>query len=164
VIIVTSGAVGCGRLTVRAAGGGGGTLSRVRTEGPFDKKALAALGQGRLLAAWEGALAAHGLHAAHVLVGRADICDQARYANAHATLNAILSIGAVAVVNENDTVASPAYTVGDNDNLSALAASMCSASLLVLLTDVDGLYTSNPNTDPSAKRIPVVRNVSSLCA
>lgn len=161
VIIVTSGAVGCGRIVCAESHD---SLYRIPVSGEqtFDKKALAALGQGRLMSAWETAIAVHGFHTAHVLIGRADICDKARYANAHATLNAILSIGAIPVVNENDTASSPLHKVGDNDNLSALVSSMCSASLLVLLTDVDGLYTSNPSTDPNATRIPIVRNVASI--
>jgi glutamate 5-kinase len=162
VIIVASGAVGCGRLILADAPGDSLCKLPATQATASDKKALAALGQGRLMSAWEAALAVHGLHIAQFLMGRADICDKARYANTHATVNAILSIGAVAVINENDTVSSAEYTVGDNDNLSALTASMCSASLLVLLTDVDGLYTANPNTDPNAVRIPIVRNVASI--
>lgn len=149
VIVVSSGAValGRGRLNI-----GPGRLQ--------DKQAAAAVGQTLLMHAWEEALAPHGLIAGQVLLTRDDTERRRRWLNGRATLEALLSHGVVPVVNENDTVATEEIRYGDNDRLAARAAQLGRADLLILLSDVDGLYTADPRRDPAARRLPLVERLT----
>lgn len=150
VVLVSSGAIACGwpRLKLKA-----------RPKTLPELQAAAAAGQSALMRAWEDALAAHGIVAAQVLLTHADVASRRRYLNARDAFDALLSLGAVPVVNENDTVAVAEIRYGDNDNLSADVATLIGAELLVLLTDIAGLYAADPRVDPTAKLIPVVRDI-----
>lgn len=150
VVVVSSGAIACGwpRLKMKA---------RPRTLPEL--QAAAAAGQSALMRAWEDALGAHDLPAAQVLLTHADVASRRRYLNARDAFDALLSLGAVPVVNENDTVAVAEIRYGDNDNLSADVATLIGADLLLLLTDIAGLYAADPRVDPNAKLIPLVRDI-----
>jgi len=134
VVVVSSGAValGAGRLG----------LDRPRTLD--EKQACAAAGQSALMHAWEEALAPHGVPIAQILLTFFDTEDRRRWLNARATMERLLGLNACPIVNENDTVATDEIRYGDNDRLAARVAQMLAADALVLLTDVDGLYTANP--------------------
>ncbi|HEX3919397.1 MAG TPA: glutamate 5-kinase [Caulobacteraceae bacterium] len=147
VLIVSSGAIALGR---RRLG-----LKRRALTLP-EKQAAAAAGQSLLMRAWEDALGPAGLTAAQVLLTPDDTEVRRRYLNARATLETLLELGAAPVVNENDTIATDEIRYGDNDRLAARVAQMVGADLLVLLSDVDGLYTADPRRDPAATHIPVV--------
>ena len=147
VIVVSSGAIALGR---RLLGLGQGVL---RLE---EKQAAAATGQIRLAHAYETVLGPHGIQVAQVLLTLEDSEARRRYLNARATLGTLLRLGAVPVINENDTVATAEIRFGDNDRLSARVAEMASADLLLLLSDIDGLYTADPGVDPTARHIPRV--------
>ena len=123
-------------------------------------QAAAAVGQIRLARAYEEALAPHGVAAAQVLLTLDDTQNRRRYLNARATLKALLSHGVTPVVNENDTVATDEIRYGDNDRLGARAAQIAGAEVLILLSDVDGLYDKNPRDFTGARHIPVVREVT----
>ncbi len=153
VLVVSSGAVALGRRRLGLSARGELELA--------EKQAAAAAGQSLLMRAWEEALAPHGLHTAQVLLTRDDTEVRRRWLNARATVETLLRLGSVPVVNENDTVATEELRYGDNDRLAARVAQMIGADLLVLLSDVDGLYTADPRRDPSAKHIPVVEALSS---
>lgn len=151
VVVVSSGAVALGRRR----------LNLPRGALPIDQaQAAAAVGQILLAQAWTQALAPHGLTAAQVLLTLEDTRDRRRYLNGCATLRTLLGFGCVPVVNENDTVATDEIRFGDNDRLAARVALMAGADLLVLLSDVDGLYTANPREDPGARRLEVVEAVT----
>lgn len=152
VIIVTSGAIAMGRT---ALGRQAETSPRL-----VEKQATAAIGQIHLAHAYQTALAEHDLITAQVLLTLEDTENRRRYLNARATIEALLSRGAIPVVNENDTVATSEIRFGDNDRLSARVAVMASADQLILLSDVDGLYTANPATAPTAKHIPHVTEIT----
>ena len=115
-----------------------------------EKQAAAAVGQSALMWEYEQAFKKHGIAVGQVLLTGQDISDRSRYLNARNTLLALLEFGVLPIVNENDTVAVDEIKVGDNDNLAALVAHLIDADLLVLLTDVDGLYTGDPRRDPAA--------------
>jgi len=134
----------------------------VRPKSLSGKQALAAIGQGRLIALWDNLFGQLGQPIAQVLLTRGDISDRTRYLNAVNTFKELLSLGVVPIVNENDTVSVSEIKFGDNDTLSAITSSMLHADYLFLLTDVDSLYTSNPRKDPSAKPIEVVSSVSAI--
>ncbi len=148
VIVVSSGAVALGRARLGVVAGG-----------LEDKQAAAAVGQSLLMHAWEEALAPHGLIAAQVLLTRDDTERRRRWLNARATVEALLGHGVVPVVNENDTVATEEIRYGDNDRLAARAAQLARADLLVLLSDIDGLYTADPRRDPAAAHLPLVESL-----
>lgn len=124
-----------------------------------NKQMLAAVGQSRLMGAWDEHFAAHGLAVGQVLLTRADTQDRARYLNARDTLEALLASGIVPVVNENDAVATAEIKVGDNDTLSALVALLADADLLLLLTDQPGLFTADPRANPDAEIIAEVEHI-----
>lgn len=151
VIIVTSGAVAVGR---RALGLPQGKLSLPR------KQAAAAVGQIRLAHYYQEVLAERGLNVAQILLTLDDSEDRKRYLNARNTLNTLLEIGTVPVINENDTVAAAEIKVGDNDRLAARVAQMASADALVIFSDIDGLYTADPRKDSTATLIPVVTKLT----
>ncbi len=147
VIVVSSGAIALARPVLKL------TKRRLRLE---EKQAAAAVGQIRLAQAWTGALAAHGLVAAQLLLTLEDTEDRRRYLNARATLSTLLGLACVPVINENDTVATAEIRFGDNDRLAARVAEMVQADQLLLLSDIDGLYTADPKRDPAAAHIPTV--------
>jgi glutamate 5-kinase len=151
VVLVSSGAIvtGMARLGFPA-----------RPRSIPEKQAAAAVGQSALMWHYEHAFTRHGLHVGQVLLTGQDISDRSRYLNARNTLLTLLEFGVVPVVNENDTVAVDEIKVGDNDNLAALVAHLIDAQLVVLLTDVDGLYTGDPRRDPGARRIETVEAVT----
>lgn len=151
VMIVSSGAVALGRRDLSL------DRSRLKLD---EKQAAAAVGQIRLAHAYQDALAAHGLTVAQLLVTLDDTEERRRYLNARATVDTLLRMGAVPVINENDTVATAEIRFGDNDRLAARVAVMAGADLLVLLSDIDGLYTADPTMDDAAEHIPVVEDIS----
>ncbi|WP_043832197.1 glutamate 5-kinase [Muricoccus aerilatus] len=151
VVLVSSGAVALARHTL------GLTRRSLRLE---EKQAAAAVGQIRLAGAWQGALAGHGMTAAQVLLTLEDSEDRRRYLNARETLRTLLGLGCVPVINENDTVATAEIRFGDNDRLAARVAEMIEADALVLLSDIDGLYTADPRRDPEARHLPVVERIT----
>ncbi len=151
VIVVSSGAIALARRSLGLAS------RRLRLE---EKQAAAAVGQIRLASAWSAALADHQLIAAQLLLTLDDTEDRRRYLNARATLATLLHLGCVPVINENDTVATAEIRFGDNDRLAARVAEMVGADQLVLLSDIDGLYTADPRRDPAARHIPVVAAIT----
>ena len=151
VLAVSSGAIALGRGVLRLG---------ERALALEEAQAAAAVGQQRLAAAWAAALGAHGLTAAQVLLTLADTQIRRRYLNGRATLKTLLTLGAVPVVNENDTVATDEIRYGDNDRLAARVALMAGADALVLLSDVDGLYTADPRHDPTARHLPEVSTIT----
>jgi glutamate 5-kinase len=151
VIVVSSGAIALARRTL------GLTQKRLRLE---EKQAAAAVGQIRLAQAWAQALSAHDMPAAQLLLTLGDTEDRRRYLNARETLNTLLSLRCIPVINENDTVATAEIRFGDNDRLAARVAEMVQADQLILLSDIDGLYTADPHRDPLAAHIPVVEAIT----
>lgn len=151
VLLVSSGSIALGR---RALGLATGALPLEQSQ------AAAAVGQIRLARAYEEALAPHGLTAAQVLVTLEDSGDRRRYLNSRNTLATLLGLGVVPIVNENDTIATDEIRFGDNDRLAAQVAVTVGADQLVLLSDVDGLYTANPATDPAATRLDLVTEIT----
>ncbi|MDT7953077.1 MAG: glutamate 5-kinase [Acetobacteraceae bacterium] len=151
VIVVSSGAIALARTTLKMH------KRRLRLE---EKQAAAAVGQIRLAQAWTQALAAHKLVAAQLLLTLEDTEDRRRYLNARATLSTLLTLGCVPVINENDTVATAEIRFGDNDRLAARVGEMVQADQLLLLSDIDGLYTADPKRDPAAAHIPVVPSLT----
>ena len=118
-----------------------------------DLQATAAVGQMGLVQAYEACFQAHGLHSAQILLTHADLSNRRRYLNARTTLRALLKYGTVPVVNENDTVSNEEIRFGDNDTLGAMVANLIEADLLIILTDQQGLFDSNPAANPQAKLI-----------
>ncbi|MBI1386137.1 MAG: glutamate 5-kinase [Rhizobiales bacterium] len=150
-ILVSSGAIALGR----------GRLGLPR--GPLrldESQAAAAVGQIALARAYEELFAERGLTVAQVLLTLGDTEERRRYLNARGTIETLVRLGVVPVVNENDTVATSEIRYGDNDRLAARVASMASADVLVLLSDIDGLYTAPPALDPSARRLEEVREIT----
>jgi glutamate 5-kinase len=146
IVLVSSGAVAAGAPC----------LGRART-GLEWRQAAAAVGQPTLMAAYARSFARHGRHAAQVLLTHADLADRRRWLNARHTMRVLLGLGAVPIVNENDTVAVEELNFGDNDNLSALTAALVEADLLVMLTDVAGLFDADPRLVRRAKLVAVAR-------
>ena len=151
VIVVSSGSIALGRGVLGLAPG---PLALEQSQ------AAAAVGQIRLARAYEAALAPHGITAAQVLVTLEDSADRRRYLNTRATLTALLGHGAIPIVNENDTIATDEIRFGDNDRLAAQIAVTVGADQLVLLSDIDGLYTAPPGTEPAARRLDTVTEVT----
>jgi len=150
VAIVSSGAI--------AAGVGKIGMSRKPVTIP-QKQAVAAIGQGSLMYAYEEAFNKHRLLVAQILLTREDLTNRQRYLNARNTLIILLEWGIIPVINENDTVAVDEIKFGDNDNLSALIAHLIDSDLLIVLTDTDGLYNRDPREDPEAHLISVVDHI-----
>ena len=147
VVVVSSGAIALGSRGLGISG---------RALAIEEKQAAAATGQVTLAHAWREALAAHDIRVAQILLSPEDTETRRRHLNARATMSALLALGAVPVVNENDTVATAEIRFGDNDRLAARVAAMISADLLLLLSDVDGLYSGNPRDDEAARHIDEV--------
>jgi glutamate 5-kinase len=151
IIVVSSGAIALGRTILRLP------------KGPLAleaSQAAAAVGQIALAHAWSEALGARSLTAAQILVTLGDTEERRRYLNARSTLAKLLELDCVPVVNENDTVATSEIRYGDNDRLAARVATMAGADLLVLLSDIDGLYSAPPAKDPAARLIPLVPRIT----
>ncbi|QNU16106.1 glutamate 5-kinase [Thermomonas sp. XSG] len=149
VVIVSSGAVAAGRAVLPRAGGGAPTIAA--------KQALAALGQAQLIGLWQRFFEAP---VAQVLLTHEDLRDRRRYLNARSALLELLRLGAVPVVNENDTVAVDELKLGDNDNLAAAVASLVDAELLLIATDIAGLYSGHPGQDPDAQPVARVETIT----
>ena len=151
VILVSSGAIAAGfsRLGFKK-----------RPTKIADKQAAAAVGQGLLMEEYTKNLMAYQIPCAQILLNRSDFEDRRRYKNIFGSLSVLLGRGAIPIINENDTIAIEELKVGDNDTLSAQVAAMLHASLLILLTDIDGLYTANPKSDPNARHIDVVNEIT----
>jgi glutamate 5-kinase len=151
VLVVSSGAIALGRAVLRLP------------PGPLkldDSQAAAAVGQIALARTWSAELGRHDMTAGQVLVTLQDTEERRRYLNARSTIGKLLEWRAVPVINENDTVATAEIRYGDNDRLAARVATMASADLLVLLSDIDGLYTAPPAQNPEAQLIPVVETIT----
>ncbi len=151
VIVVSSGAIALARRSLKL------TRKALRLE---EKQAAAAVGQIRLAQAWTEALQGVGLTAAQLLLTLEDTEDRRRYLNARATLNTLLGFSCIPVINENDSVATAEIRFGDNDRLAARVAEMVQADQLILLSDIDGLYTADPRRDPAAQHLAVVEAIT----
>ena len=151
VVLVTSGAIATGVAELKL-------MDRPRSVAR--KQAAAAVGQIALMHAYRTVFAENGVEGAQILLTHADIEDRERFLNARHTLGALIELGVVPLVNENDTVSTEEIRVGDNDNLAAMVASLWGADLLVLLSDIDALYTADPQRDPEAERIHVVEGIT----
>lgn len=151
VAVVSSGAIALGARRLGLAKGGRASLE--------DAQAAAATGQITLAGVWAELLAARGLTAAQMLLTLGDLEDRRRYLNASATIERLLALGVVPVINENDSVATAEIRFGDNDRLAARVAQAARADLVVLLSDVDGLFTADPSRDPAARRLARVATI-----
>lgn len=151
VVIVSSGAIALGRRKLGLKAG------RLKLD---ESQASAAVGQIRLAHAYQETLAAHGIAVAQILITPGDTEQRRHYINARSTLDTLLKLGVIPVINENDTVATQEIRFGDNDRLAARVAVMASADCLILLSDIDGLYTADPNINPDAKFLPDVPEIT----
>lgn len=151
VILVSSGAIGAG--VVRMGLG-------ERPSGVKEKQALAAVGQGMLMHIYDKLFAEYGQVAGQVLLTRDNYVQHKQYNNSRNTLLTMLKMGVVPIINENDAVAVDEVKIGDNDNLSAMVAALVDADLLIILSDIDGVYTGNPAKDPSATLIEEIREIT----
>ena len=150
-LVVSSGAIALGRAVLKLPGG------PLKLE---DSQAAAAVGQIALARTWTEALARHDITAGQILVTLGDTEERRRYLNARSTIDTLLQWRAVPIINENDTVATSEIRYGDNDRLAARVATMVSADVMVLLSDVDGLYDAPPDTIPSARHVPYVARIT----
>lgn len=151
VLLVTSGAIGTGA----------GKLGLTRRPKTIpEKQAAAAVGQGMLMHIYEKIFAEYGVTVGQVLLTRADFADRRRFLNARNALHALLQFGVIPVINENDTVAVDEIKLGDNDSLSALVAGLVDAEMLILLSDIEGLFTADPRKDPDAALIRDVEEIT----
>ena len=146
-VLVSSGAIAAGREKLN--------FPQLPKDMPA-KQMLAAIGQPRLMAFYEQIFGLYGLTVAQILLTKSDLSHRRRYLNARQTLAALLAQKVIPIINENDTVATEEIRVGDNDNLSALAANLIDADTLILLTDQDGLFTADPRTNPGAELVQTV--------
>ena len=152
-LVVTSGAIAAGRQALQGA---------KRRADARHEQVLAAVGQGRLMQAYQRHFEPHGIIVGQALLTKGDLDDREGYLNVRNTLEGLLDLGVVPIINENDVVdlAEMGQVVfGDNDNLSAMVANVVNADLLVMLSDIDGLYTGDPRKDPAADLIPVVNKI-----
>lgn len=152
VILVSSGAVALGRNQL-----GMKAKSALRLD---EKQAAAACGQVALMEAWRSAFASHGLNVAQLLLTLDTSEYRNRYLNARSTLETLLDLGVVPIVNENDTIATSELRFGDNDRLAARVAEMAGADTLVILSDIDGMYTADPRKQADAELIPVIEDIT----
>lgn len=148
VVLVSSGSVAAGLKPLGFS---------ERPEDSVSRQAAAAVGQGLLMAQYEKSFARFGIRVGQVLMSASDTMRSSRYRNVHNTMERLLELGAVPIVNENDTLVTSEVKFGDNDHLSALVANIVRANALILLSDVDGLYTAPPS-EPGARRIPFIQN------
>jgi glutamate 5-kinase len=150
VVVVTSGAIALGRR-------------RLNLQGPLrldEKQAASAAGQAALVEAWQAAFAPHAIPVAQILLTLDDTENRRRYLNARATFGTLLELGALPLVNENDTIATAEIRYGDNDRLAAHAAQIAGAELLIILSDIDGVYDADPRRVPGAKRLPLIERIT----
>ena len=152
VILVTSGAVAAGRRKIHISDGLELTIKQ--------KQALAAIGQSRLMHDYDEAFAVYGKNIAQILLTHSDLAHRKRYLNVRNTILTLFKYGVIPVINENDTVSTEELKFSDNDNLGALVANLIEADMFICLTDVDALYDRNPLTDPNAKAIYTVAEVT----
>ena len=156
VVLVTSGAVAAGRKAVG--------ISKTEQEACENsiaiKQACAAIGQARLMMIYEKLFAEYSQLTAQILMTKYTIMDKESNTNAHNTFEQLLKMGVIPIVNENDTVATDELGIGDNDTLSAIVANLVGADLLILLSDIDGLYSDDPRTNKDAKFIHIVENLT----
>lgn len=152
VILVSSGAIAAGLAKLG--------LKKSKSMPLSLKQAAAAIGQSGLMWAYERTFATHGLKVAQVLLTREDLSNRTRFLNARNTLQTLLDYGVIPIINENDTVSVDEIKFGDNDNLSGMVAHLADADLLVILSDIDGLYTADPKLDSSAELIPLVEKIT----
>lgn len=150
IMIISSGAIALGRSVLNQPNGA------LKLE---ESQAAAAIGQIALAPAWNNTLKAHGLIGAQILLTLEDTETRRRYLNARATLGELLKLGAIPIINENDTVATSEIRYGDNDRLAARVATMMDADLLILLSDVDGLYTAPPSENSDAEHLPHIEAI-----
>jgi glutamate 5-kinase len=151
VLVVSSGAIALGRTVL------GLPKKSLKLE---ESQAAAAAGQIALAKAYADVLGSHGIKSGQILVTLSDTEERRRYLNARATIETLLKLGAVPIINENDTVATTEIRYGDNDRLAARVATMMGADLLILLSDIDGLYTAPPHKDPNAQFLPLVTTIT----
>ncbi len=156
VVIVSSGSIALGARRLDLPKGGRASLE--------DAQAAAAVGQIALSGIWAELLAQHGIAAAQMLVTLDDLETRRRYLNASATLERLLGLGVISVVNENDSVATEEIRFGDNDRLAARIGQASRADAVALLSDIDGLYTANPQVDPQAALVPLVEHIDARIA
>lgn len=152
VILVSSGAIAAGLAKLG--------LKKKKNMPLSLKQAAAALGQSGLMWAYEKTFASHGRKVAQVLLTREDLSNRTRFLNARNTLQTLLDYDVIPIINENDTVAVDEIKFGDNDNLSGMVAHLADADLLVILSDIDGLYTADPRVEPGAELIPLVEKIT----
>ncbi len=153
VVLVTSGAIACGKKAVSIKDGNQG-------DNPIAvKQACAAIGQARLMMTYQKIFAEYNQVTAQILMTKNTILDNLNRFNAANTFTELLKLGVIPIVNENDTVATYEIEIGDNDTLSAIVAALIGADLLILLSDIDGFYTDNPRKNPDARFIPVVEKL-----
>lgn len=151
VLVVSSGAIAMGRTVLGLPSGA------LRLE---ESQAAAAVGQIALARAWSTSLSVHGIVAGQILLTLGDTEERRRYLNARATMGELMRHGAVPIINENDTVATSEIRYGDNDRLAARVATMIGADLLVLMSDIDGLYTAPPHLDPDARFLEIIETIT----
>ncbi|KAF0216180.1 MAG: hypothetical protein FD174_3803 [Geobacteraceae bacterium] len=151
VIMVSSGAVAAGRKVL-------GLREKPKTIP--QKQAAAAIGQSRLMRAYEEAFSLFGHKVAQILLTRDDLANRQRFLNARATLDTLLDCCVIPIINENDTVVVDEIKFGDNDNLSALVTNLTESHLLVILTDIEGFYDADPRTNPGARLVPIVKAIT----
>ena len=151
VILVSSGAIAAGRQAL-----GFNERPRLLEE----KQAFAAVGQARLMMVYQKLFAEYNQTAAQILMTKNTVTNPQSRFNAHNTFNELLKLGTIPIVNENDTVATDEIQFGDNDRLSAIVAALVEADILILMSDIDGLYTDDPNKNPDAAFIPLVRELT----
>ncbi|MFA6076013.1 MAG: glutamate 5-kinase [Negativicutes bacterium] len=151
IILVTSGAVGAGMMKLG--------LKEKPTSIP-EKQAVAAVGQGLLMHVYEKIFSEYAKTVAQVLLTRSDTQEQTKCANSRSTLLSLLRMNVIPIINENDAVSIDELKIGDNDNLSAMVAALVEADLLLILSDVDGLFTANPSNTPSAKLISEIKTIT----
>jgi glutamate 5-kinase len=152
IILVSSGAIAAGMKKMGY---------EKKPDGISEKQAMAAIGQSRLMMAYEKAFGRHEVTVAQILITRDDLNNRRRYLNARNTIFKLLSWGIIPIINENDTVVIDEIKFGDNDNLSAMVANMTESNLLAILTDIEGLYDDDPRTNKNAKLIPLVNKIGS---
>ncbi|HEY9050523.1 MAG TPA: glutamate 5-kinase, partial [Gammaproteobacteria bacterium] len=144
IILVSSGAVAEGMARLGW---------KTRPHAIYELQAAAAIGQMGLIQSYESCFKKHGLHTAQILLTHDDLSNRKRYLNARSTLKTLLKLGTIPIINENDTVATEEIRFGDNDTLAAMVANLVEADLLIILTDTQGLFTTDPKSNPEAELI-----------
>ena len=150
VVLVSSGAIAVGRYSVGM---------KHRTDNLAEKQACAAIGQARLMMIYQKLFAEYNQTAAQILMTKYTMINRATRINAKNTFDTLLEMGAIPIVNENDTISTDEIEFGDNDTLSALVAALTGADMLILLSDIDGLFTDDPNQNPNAEFIDLVEKL-----